>query len=160
MATCDELVELIDVTSTVLEFAGARISRHSDSRSVLPLTRPETQAEASAGWRDSALSEVHVHTMLRTKEWKLVIDGSGETVQFFDLVSDPGEQRNLTGHPECELAILRARSKLLSRLAEDTFRPGEGDEGVLEHDDPRWTAEPVLEADPYKSWGDLLRGVD
>eukprot|EP01050_Picozoa_sp_SAG11_P033919 SAG11_NODE_11747_length_740_cov_1.049922_1_plen_78_part_00 len=68
--------------------------------------------------------------MLRTKEWKLVIDGSGETLQFFDLVSDPGKSRNLTGHPECELAILRAKSKQLSRLAEDSFRPGRVTRGV------------------------------
>ncbi|MCZ6680747.1 MAG: sulfatase-like hydrolase/transferase [Candidatus Poribacteria bacterium] len=86
--TCGDLVELGDVTSTLLHFGGCEIPGHMDS---IPLPelgiRRETHREhiiglVSGGW------------MFYDGQWKLCKYATGE-ILLFDLSKDPDEQQNL-----------------------------------------------------------------
>ena len=124
-------VETIDVCATILDIARCPPIHRADSRSVLPLIRGQAD-----GLRDDVLSEAHAHYMLRTERWKLVVGRDGATLQLFDLADDPHEQRNLCGHPDFTERELEMRSRLLARIARDTFRLG--------HDDPELSAHEPL----------------
>ena len=99
--------------------------------------------------------------MLRDERFKIVIGRDGKTLQLFDLAADAHEQRNLCGHPEYDLHELRMRSKLLERLAGQTFRPfglsGLEDDsamGLYGHFQP-----PATAPSPYRSWSETLNSV-
>jgi arylsulfatase len=86
--TCTELVELGDVTATLLVLAGHELPGYLDS---IPLPepgienrrhRPYSIGVTSGGW------------MIFDGRWKLSKYSTGE-VLLFDLVSDPDEQHNL-----------------------------------------------------------------
>ena len=124
----DGFVETIDIGATLLDLAGAEPMHRRDSISLLPLLRGEVTAV-----RESILSEVHVHTMLRNRDWKLVVGGDGLSLQLFDLVNDPHEQHNLIGHPDFKNAEQEMRSRLLGRLLASTFREGNLDPEFSDH---------------------------
>ena len=126
--TCDAFVETIDIHGTMLEAGGCEIARDKDCLSVMPLIRDETDCI-----RDNVLSEAHVHYMLRTQDLKIVIGRDGLTVQLFDLSDDPGEQRNLCGHPAFAQQDLEMRSRLLTRIVANTYRPGRYDPELSAH---------------------------
>ena len=126
--TSNAFVETIDVHGTILEAAGCEIARDKDCLSVLPLIRGETDKI-----RDDVLAEAHVHYMLRTRDWKIVIGRDGLTVQLFDLANDPAEQRNLCCHPDFGQQELEMRSLLLARIAANTCRPGRYDPELSVH---------------------------
>ena len=128
---CSHLVETIDIYSTLVDLAGAEPNPQSDSISLLPLVE-----DRGLPVREDILSEVHVHYMLRTREWKLVVGRNGSSLQLFDLVHDPLEQRNLCGHPEYRTQELEMRSRMLKRLAADTYRPGSIDPEFSGHSYP------------------------
>ena len=125
---CDAFVETIDIHGTILGAAGCEIGRDKDCLSVMPLIRGETDCI-----RDNVLAEAHVHYMLRARHWKIVIGRDGLTVQLFDLVADPKEQRNLCGHADFAQQELAMRSLLLTRIAANTYRPGRYDPELSAH---------------------------
>ncbi len=127
-AVCTGMVETIDLYATILDIAGAERNPHCDSRSLQPLL-----VQNDCEFRDDILSEVHVHYMLRTGEWKIAIGRDGRTLQLFNLANDPLEQRNLCGHPDFKQRELEMRSRMLGRLTRDTYRPGKVDPGFSGH---------------------------
>ncbi|TDW22594.1 sulfatase family protein [Kribbella kalugense] len=104
---CDELVQWIDLSSTILTAAG--LEPRGQGQDLLPLATKPTRGR---GW---ALSEyrnsghpytraVHL-TMLRRDHWKLVVQhGSPATTrdhtgELYNLTADPAEQHNLWDDP-------------------------------------------------------------
>ncbi len=122
------LTELIDVYPTILESAGCALDKYRDGLSLLPLVRGQAQA-----LRDDVLGEVHVHTMIRTADWKYVADNSGEGLQLFDLQHDPGEQRNLVGHRDFASQEARMRERLLRRVLQNQFHSSDRDPKFSAH---------------------------
>jgi arylsulfatase A-like enzyme len=112
----------MDVHATILDVAGAEPWRHQDSISVL--SGPE---------REDVLGEVHAHYMLRNREWKIVVGRDGQTLQLFDLANDPNEQSNLCEHPDYKQEELEMRSRLLTRIARNTYRHGDVDPELSSH---------------------------
>jgi len=88
----DGLVELTDVTSTMLHFAGCETPDYLDSR---PLPGPGMPGEKG---RERIFGMVSDGWMAFDGRWKLVKYASGE-VLLFDLASDPDEQQNLAADP-------------------------------------------------------------
>lgn len=127
----DGFVETIDIHATVLDAAGVTPWKHTDSKSLLPMA-----TGAVAEIRDDVLSEVHVHTMLRTEEWKIVVGRDGRTLQLFDMKKDPLEQTNLCEHPDYREHELEMRSRLLARIMTNTLRAGDVDPEHSGHSDP------------------------
>ncbi len=128
---CQANVETIDLYSTLVDIAGGEPNQRCDSASLLPLLRGETDRG-----REDVLSEVHAHYMLRTREWKLVVGRDGQTLQLFDLEHDPLEQSNLCGHPQYAERELEMRSRLLTRITLNTYRPGTIDAEYSGHSSP------------------------
>ena len=117
----DALVELVDLTSTILHFAGIPQNAECEGRSLVPLLTEESIPDEH---RDSvhceyfdALDESFVHgtetrgTMFRTEQFKLVNYHSHGLGELYDLVNDPWEHRNLWDEP----ALRDTRHELLGR---------------------------------------------
>lgn len=118
----------LDLPPTLLDAAGLEIPDHMQGRSVLPLTRGDTQ-----GWPEEAfiqISEDQVGRAVRTQRWKYSVvapDKDGGTDPdadryveefLYDLEADPYELTNLIGlesHQEVS-AVLRKR--LIRRMVE------------------------------------------
>ena len=108
----DSLVETIDLYPTVLELGGCEKPRYHDGSSLMPLIKGDVNS-----LRDSVLGEAHAHSMIRTKDWKIVVDNrSGDNLQLFDLKKDPLEQYNLVGHPDYKEVEIRMRDRLLRKV--------------------------------------------
>ncbi len=127
-SSVSSMTELIDVYPTILESAGCAIEEHRDGQSLVPLIRGETHA-----LRDDVLGEVHVHTMIRTADWKYVADNSGAGLQLFDLKNDPGEQRNLVGHRDYTAQEAHMRERMLRRLLKSQFHSSNRDPKFSAH---------------------------
>jgi choline-sulfatase len=120
------VVNLIDVTATMLDALGAPALPHAQGNSLLPIAH-----DASAPWVDETFSEYCTDTvpawtggmavrqrMLRRGNWKLV-HYHGYAPQLFDLANDPDELRDLAGDPSHRGTL----ETLTARLLED-WSPG------------------------------------
>lgn len=145
-------VRLMDIAPTVLDLAGVGAAEHTDAVSLVPLlerrTLPFLLAFAeSAPYRRQFPLQKRVYykgnkgkwRMVRTDRWKLILipNPQGDIFELYDLLSDPGETRNLYEDLPGEAA------KLWPKLAEwmrtdphrDTDRSDE-DERALDELDP------------------------
>jgi arylsulfatase len=123
----DALVELIDVTPTLLELAGLPVPERMLGRSLLPILQGEAAPEQH---RDFVRCEYYdalaepdgsFATMYRDERYKLVVYHGHNLGELYDLVEDPGEFENLWDSPKhaavrCELM---QRSFDASMLAAD-----------------------------------------
>ena len=83
--TCDDLVELIDISATMLAAAGLDVDPGMDARPV-----PQLGGKP----RDIQLSSLGDWKSVVNKQYKLVVYKTGETL-LFDLINDAGETNNL-----------------------------------------------------------------
>lgn len=130
----EQPIELRDVMPTLLDAAGVEIPESVDGRSLLDIARGE-----AADWREFIQGE---HVRNDDMAMQYVTDGKEKFVwlfrtgkeQFFDLVQDPLECRNLAGQPGEAKRIDRWRR----RLAEINERRGDprGKNGqLIPHDE-------------------------
>ena len=106
--THEGLVELGDVTATLLSLAGCPVPGYADS---IPLPdlgldtpgRSTIVGTTSGGW------------MIHDGRWKLCSYATGET-HLFDLDEDPTEQRNLAGDPAHHDRLLRMYDALVREI--------------------------------------------
>lgn len=104
-AISDALVELIDISATLLEAAGLPIPRDWDARSLLPVlsghaadgTHREVQQSALRDWR-----------MFCDGRWKLVI--TDESRELYDLANDPQETHEVAANFPAEVQRLASYS--------------------------------------------------
>ncbi len=108
----DALVELIDITPTLLELAGLPVPGGMHGRSLLPLL----EGEADPGrhrdfvrctFTDTLQGPESRATMIRDRRYKLINYHSTGLGQLFDLDSDPNEHRNLWN--SAEYAAVKSR---------------------------------------------------
>ncbi|MBI3959804.1 MAG: sulfatase-like hydrolase/transferase [Chloroflexi bacterium] len=90
-AASQEIVALLDVTASLLHAGGAPLPGYLDSRPLPGLGAERTPHDylfgaTSGGW------------MIYDGRWKLCKYATGD-ILFFDLASDPTEERNLAGDP-------------------------------------------------------------
>lgn len=116
-----EIVNLVDLSATIVEIAGSDPLPDIDGRSFLPLAKGEAMA-----WENETFSEyctdglltwakkvVARIRMIRSGKWKYVYY-LGFPPQLFDLESDPDEMVNLAGRPEHAGTEQALRDKLLA----------------------------------------------
>lgn len=121
---CDQPTELLDLSATLLDIAGAEIPEYHQGHSLLPIL--EGEADATTPLRDSLRCEYFdalapkftqgngtFATMFLKGKYKLVLYHSLGTGELFDLENDPWEHENLWDDP--------STSSLKSRLLEDSF---------------------------------------
>lgn len=121
-----EVVSLVDVTATLLDYAGVP-ERPAHG---LPLAghslRPLLEGQ-DAPWRDHAISEyfsegtVEPMLMLRTGRHKFVYVHNHAPL-LFDLLEDPLEQRDLSGLPESQDLCRVLKAQLLGDLDMEHLR--------------------------------------
>jgi arylsulfatase len=95
---CDALVELIDITPTLLELAGQSIPENMHGRSLLPLLTGEADSHrefARCTFTDTLQGPKSRATMIRDRRHKLIAYHGTKLGQLFDLEADPNEHHNL-----------------------------------------------------------------
>lgn len=103
---------------TLLDAAGVPVPEWVDGRSLLPILR----GEKVIGWREDLLIEIGggaqaFHALTDGREKFIRFSREGRE-QFFDLVNDPGEERDLIRCPGEQARITRWRERLIARLAD------------------------------------------
>lgn len=119
-----DLVELNDISATFRDIAGAPMPS-SQAQSLLPALSGEPVAHKVA------ISEAYGVAMFRTARHKLVVyEDTLEPMQFFDLLTDPYEDRNLVGTGEDDGMI----EQMLARHVRPflRIRPVRPNRGVIE----------------------------
>jgi arylsulfatase A-like enzyme len=108
----DRPVCLEDIMPTLLDLAGVEIPATVEGLSLLPLMRGET-----VRWRDCVhIEHAGMHHTLTDGRSKYVWFAADGREQFFDLVADPGELRDLSTEPGTIEAIGRWRERLVTEL--------------------------------------------
>jgi arylsulfatase A-like enzyme len=103
--TIDQLVQLIDVAPTILDFLDIPASYTMQGKSLLSLIKDEVQGEFyeytfSGGFNQrDPYEKFPEHMAIRTRQWKLIhiFDPRERKVTFelYNIEDDPGERRNL-----------------------------------------------------------------
>ena len=134
------LVQSIDVAPTILELASAKVPGTFEGRSLVPLQRGDSTA-----WNTereelnfSQIRRFNLKWALRTPRHKLIYNQTPETddtgmpvragFEFYDLVTDPQEQRNVYDPDDPETRELMSR---LRQLIEDRPDYGTSDAPLL-----------------------------
>ncbi|MCW5893263.1 MAG: sulfatase [bacterium] len=103
-----ELVGLVDVAPTVLDYVGLSAPPTFQGRSLRPLI------EGTAGpGADVVFLEGPDAIAVRTSRWKVIVDRASDATQVYDLAADPGEQHALpadTWPPETHVLARRLRA--------------------------------------------------
>ena len=123
-----QLVSLVDLPPTLLDAAGIPVPEEMQGRSILPLTRGETE-----GWPEEVfvqISEAQVGRAVRTHRWKYGVaapggrraQGAGSDVyaeeSLYDLQADPYELANLIGRESHQEVAAVMRERLIRRMVE------------------------------------------
>lgn len=105
----DEFVTLMDIAPSFLNWAGLRVPEGMEGADLTPLL------EKSGEWqsRDAVFSECGPMTMIRTREWKLILEPKIENRELYNMESDPEEFHNLYSEESCR----KIRDELAGRIA-------------------------------------------
>ena len=115
--TFEQVVGLQDVMPTILEVAGVEIPDSVTGRSVLAAARGEDWRPFFHGEHSPCYSkEIAMHYLTDGREKYIWFPVTGEE-QFFDLVKDRQELRDLAGDPARAGDVARWRQRLIELLA-------------------------------------------
>jgi arylsulfatase len=115
----DALVELTDLTPTLLELAGLDVPAGMHGKSLLPLltgAAEEHREFVRCTYTETLQGPPSWGSMIRERRYKLCNYHGTGMGQLFDLAEDPGEHRNLWDSPEH--AEIKSRLLVLSFDAE------------------------------------------
>jgi arylsulfatase A-like enzyme len=142
---CDELVEAIDVTATLVEAAGGEAQPHRlEGRSLLPFLHGEPVPD----WRNYVISEYDYSShpvaarlgvapknarlyMVADKRWKFV-HAKGFRPQLFDLQNDPQEFHDLGADAAYAVVIQKFYGHLTEWALRDAQRTTKSDHQIIE----------------------------
>ncbi len=123
-----ELVSLVDLPPTLLDAVGLTVPEEMQGRSILPLTKGDTE-----GWPEEVfvqISESQVGRAVRTHRWKYGVtapdkhggqDAASEHYveeYLYDLQADPYELTNLIGRESHQEVTAVMRERLIRRMVD------------------------------------------
>lgn len=96
----DQLVELVDLAPTLLDFAGVPAPSTFEGESLAPMLRDPAKGHFDRKVAFSSSSKVDPTDRIpmfsiRDDRWKLIFDDNGNKSQLYDLKTDPGETHDL-----------------------------------------------------------------
>ncbi|MEM7144402.1 MAG: sulfatase-like hydrolase/transferase [Verrucomicrobiota bacterium] len=132
----DELVSSLDISATILDYAGVEKAGFMDGKSFKPLVQSAGNVK---GWRTGLFLEnlytgrdTPVQAAYVEEGWKyiryhkaphpynendiMIREKAPVHEQLFDLSSDPGEVRNLVENPEASEVLAKLKAKTLESL--------------------------------------------
>ncbi|MBU2533706.1 MAG: sulfatase-like hydrolase/transferase [Alphaproteobacteria bacterium] len=104
---CPDLVQLMDIAPTILDFAGIDIPRNWEARPLTPMLRDGIWPDGT--FREHVYAELgrdHIQSasefviMRRGADWKIVVYPGEDSGELYELQSDPGETRNVWDDPQ------------------------------------------------------------
>ncbi len=102
--TVDAMVSSYDFGPTLLDYLGRR---GLPGRSYAPLLQGR-----KTRWENKVYGEYQYTRMVRTERWKYVHRTEGFLSELFDLETDPGERRNVAGHPAHADRVRQLKARL------------------------------------------------
>lgn len=115
----DKLVELTDITATILTYAGCALPDYMDSIP-LPDLPYNGCGRPNIPERDAILGAVSDGCMYLEGDWKYSKYATGE-MTLFNLAEDPNETANLIDDPAYHEITIRCESELSSRMLKLVF---------------------------------------
>jgi hypothetical protein len=109
---CEEMVELLDLGTTMIEMSGGRIDYQQFGKSLVGILENRHLTH-----REEAVSEHKGEMMLATKEWKIVFNKQGEPYLLFHLTEDPNELLNVIGDPQYADVVAEFKNRLIKRCS-------------------------------------------
>jgi arylsulfatase len=101
----DALVELTDIVPTLLEATGLPVPEDMHGKSLMSIlegkTDPHMHREFARSIYYRALSGTTYASMIRTRDYKLVVYHGHPMGELFDMQQDPHEFNNLWNNPAC-----------------------------------------------------------
>lgn len=98
----DDLVELFDLTPTLLDLLSLPVPADLDARSFMPLLHGETSAH-----REVQIAQLPFTTCIRNSQYKAIANPN-DRPELYDLRSDPGETTNVVQeHPDIYKRLMR-----------------------------------------------------
>ncbi|WP_269525458.1 sulfatase family protein [Coraliomargarita parva] len=134
---CDELVTLMDVTATILAYAGAEISSELDCVPLPQLPYPNQDMNAATP-RKSILGALSDGCMYLSGPWKYAKYATGE-ITLFNLQEDPMEQHNRINDPSCYSLMLEFEQALCREMI-PMIHSGHHDK-VIDNGNQLWISE-------------------
>jgi arylsulfatase len=104
----DGMVEEIDLMPTLLQLCGVPIPRGVQGKSMVGLIQGTEPGKNEVFGFARGMRQ-----MIRTKDWKLILDWHPEESLLFDLKADPLELNNLYGKPEVAKTEAMLKERLL-----------------------------------------------
>jgi uncharacterized sulfatase len=121
-ANSTQMVELIDLYPTLVDYAGFAVPDDLEGRSMRPLL-----SDSDADWKTSAITQIHHSSnaqgySIRTERWRYTEWNRGEAgLELYDHANDPEETKNLATHPEYASVVESLSVEL--RQYSDTYVP-------------------------------------
>lgn len=112
----DEMVYMQSIYATTCELAGIKVPESVDFQSLCPLINKEAKGE------DYIFGYFrHLHRMIRSDRYKLIVYPEVKEVQLFDLIKDPYETTNLANdsqYAEIKLQLFNALKQKQQELGD------------------------------------------
>ncbi len=128
----DALVELVDMSATMLDLGGVDLPESFQGRSLLPILNGETDPGFHRSFvRSEYYDAIDVQpltyaTMYRDERYKLVMYHTQEKGELYDLDTDPWEFENLWDDPDCnEVRRRRVEAAFNATIVQDIDVGGE-----------------------------------
>lgn len=114
----NELIESLDISSTIVDYCGIQIPPQFQGRSFRTLLEGETYHSRTSAFTELKNPFRSSWKALRTDRYKYCVNHDGFEL-LYDHQNDPHEQRNIAGEPAYRQALQEVRHVLLMRWFEN-----------------------------------------
>ena len=116
----DDLVEVMDIAATVLDYASAEIPPTMTATSLRPLIENHGTGKDFV-FCEFIPSDCSIRSMcIRTDRYKYIYHGRQRPEAFYDLLEDPHERTNRIDDSNCKQQIDECRLMMLDRLSQSS----------------------------------------